>query len=514
MKKIIILIMLLVVSSVNAQLADSPWPMYHGGHKHGGQSSVDTSHVNGFVKWTFEAGGAIETSPVIGEDGTIYFGAHDNRLYAVNPDGIEKWNFYVGEPVYDDIFDVQKGILSTPAVAKDGTIYFSSLSDLFFALNPDGSEKWRHELPITSDTWTSPVIGKDGTIYIGSARRKLEGSKTHEYFDPPIGGLYAFDPDGTLKWHVVAQSDMAGSPAIGDDGTIYAFIAEGKVEADGYLKAISPDGKEIWKYHSIFSESSPSIADDGTIYFGLGGKVQGFTVGLVALSPDGKRKWFFPTSNDISLIPAIANDGTIYAGEWDGKFYAFSPDGTVKWDFDVPKGYESLISSPAIGAEGTIYFGATDGLHALNPDGTERWHYQRDIGSVVSSPAIGKDGTIYVGSWNNKLYAFGEGEIEGDISEAPAVESEGKSTCPDGIWDEREQANPKICPLDNPNLDEYERRLAEESVRDEPCLDCGPWEGEMGEEGRTGEGTPGHEEPRYERSFFARIIDWFIGLFR
>ena len=41
----------------------------------------------------------------------------------------EKWNFYVGvEPAYDDEFDVYKGILSTPAIASDGTIYFSSLS--------------------------------------------------------------------------------------------------------------------------------------------------------------------------------------------------------------------------------------------------------------------------------------------------------------------------------------------------------------------------------------------------
>ena len=69
------------------------------------------------------------------------------------------------------------------------------------------------------------------------------------------------------------------------------------------------------------------------------------------------------------------------------------------------------------GKEGTIYFGAKEGFFALNPDGTKKWHYQKEISGIVSSPAIGSDGTIYVGTWQNKLYAFGEGEIEDDISE-------------------------------------------------------------------------------------------------
>jgi hypothetical protein len=45
-------------------------------------------------------------------------------------------------------------------------------------------------------------------------------------------------------------------------------------------------------------------------------------------------------------------------------------------------------------------------LYAIHPDGTLKWAFQ--TGSwIISSPAIGSDGTIYVGSFDEHLYAFG-----------------------------------------------------------------------------------------------------------
>jgi len=67
----------------------------------------------------------------------------------------------------------------------------------------------------------------------------------------------------------------------------------------------------------------------------------------------------------------------------------------------------SILSSPAIGADGTIYSGCDNGkVYALNPDGSLKWSYQTE-GKVSSSPAIGADGIIYIGSWDGKVYAFG-----------------------------------------------------------------------------------------------------------
>ncbi len=67
----------------------------------------------------------------------------------------------------------------------------------------------------------------------------------------------------------------------------------------------------------------------------------------------------------------------------------------------------AVISSPAIGGDGTIYVGSNNGnLYALNPDGLLKWTYLTG-GWVYSSPAIGSDGAVYVGSWDNDLYAIG-----------------------------------------------------------------------------------------------------------
>ena len=64
-------------------------------------------------------------------------------------------------------------------------------------------------------------------------------------------------------------------------------------------------------------------------------------------------KWAFKTQRGISSSPAIGADGTIYFGSEDYNFYAVAPDGRLKWKFKT--NYE-IRTSPAIGRDGTIYF--------------------------------------------------------------------------------------------------------------------------------------------------------------
>ena len=46
---------------------------------------------NGTQQWAFQTGDMVTSSPAIGTDGTIYVGSWDNYLYALDPDGTEKW---------------------------------------------------------------------------------------------------------------------------------------------------------------------------------------------------------------------------------------------------------------------------------------------------------------------------------------------------------------------------------------------------------------------------------------
>ena len=119
-------------------------------------------------------------------------------------------------------------------------------------------------------------------------------------------------------------------------------------------------------------------------------------------------KWTYGTGGLIYSSPAIGADGTIYVGSDDTKLHAVNPDdGSRKWTYET---VDFIYSSPAIGPNGTIYVGSMDNkLHAVNPDGSGKWTVQwppyKTGGYIYSSPAIGADGTIYVGSMDNKLHA-------------------------------------------------------------------------------------------------------------
>ncbi len=136
-------------------------------------------------------------------------------------------------------------------------------------------------------------------------------------------------------------------------------------------------------------------------------------------------KWRFEVERLTTSSPAIGADGTIYVG---GTYlYAINPDGTIKWIF---KTEGPVQSSPAIGADGTIYVGSEDGyFYAINPDGNLKWKLGIG-GQVASSPAIGADGTIYVGG--TYLYAINpDGKLkwvfktEGPVVSSPAIGTDG-----------------------------------------------------------------------------------------
>ena len=47
-----------------------------------------------------------------------------------------------------------------------------------------------------------------------------------------------------------------------------------------------------------------------------------------------------------------------------------------------------INSSPAIGADGTIYVGSMDNyLYAINPDGTQQWAFATGVGSFPPRPS-------------------------------------------------------------------------------------------------------------------------------
>ena len=199
--------------------------------------------AEGELKWAFTTGGQVY-SPAIADDGTIYVQNGEAKLYAIqdpeqNGGLAGQWpkrggglrntisrrsplmsrhrsaaRFFVclllatlsfvsgcnssritgGEsPQVKWQFSADDRIVSTPALAEDGTIYFNSPKFLY-ALSPDGQLKWRY-FP-GADLNTSPVVGRDDSIYIMDMTCVM----------------HALNPDGSKRW--LAQIGPAPLPAV------------------------------------------------------------------------------------------------------------------------------------------------------------------------------------------------------------------------------------------------------------------------------------------------------------
>lgn len=128
---------------------------------------VDTSFFafrpDGSRKWSFPVNDGVESSPALASDGTIYFGSHNSKLYAVRDDGTH------GTKLWEHATGGQ--IIGSPAIDGDGTIYVGSRDGVVHALRPDGSLKW--SFPTDGDLQASPSLDARGVLYISTMNGTL-----------------------------------------------------------------------------------------------------------------------------------------------------------------------------------------------------------------------------------------------------------------------------------------------------------------------------------------------------
>jgi outer membrane protein assembly factor BamB/beta-lactamase regulating signal transducer with metallopeptidase domain len=350
------LIPMKLVASVESGLANSPWPKFQGGPESTGRGTG--AGATGKKRWSFQTGDNVESTPVIGADGTLYVGSGDDCVYAIDGvHGAKKWAFHTGATV-----------MSSPAVGSDGTVYVGSEDGNVYALSgSNGKLKW--SFPTGGLIYASPAIGTDGTIYIGS-------------WD---GNEYALDgATGAKKWAFLTAGPVTGNAAIGKDGTIYVGSHGKFVYAlDGLT------GAKKWSFQAGNTVNSPSISADGTIY---------------VCSWDGNA-YALDARTGADSCPAIGSDGTVYIGSNDRRVYALdSKTGDQKWEFVTNAG---VFASPTLGTDGTVYIGSKDHeFYALDgATGRKKWSYDAGAG-VSSSASIDAHGTLYFGTDNGNLVAL------------------------------------------------------------------------------------------------------------
>ncbi len=270
---------------------------------------------------------------LIDSNNTIYFGSSDNYFYALNSDGTFKWEIETSEffgPTLMNI-DLQGNLYSTnnsgklfsfnssgglnwnvtyesgfnlksPVISTDGnTIYIAGKDSNLFALNLDGSIKWKFEC---SRILTAPMVDSYDNLY---------------FIDEQ--SLFSIYPNSDIRWEF---SDFYfGSyaiPTIDYNGNIYAIATDTIPPYYKLLISLDFNGNFRWKYSFDDEESDdfwqPLICDsEGTVYIGS-------TLGYnyYAISNDGKLKWKLPLmgqKQQVDNTGSIAKDGTLYLGVHD-----------------------------------------------------------------------------------------------------------------------------------------------------------------------------------------------------
>lgn len=119
------------------------------------------------------------------------------------------------------------------------------------------------------------------------------------------------------------------------------------------------------------------------------------------------------------FTPAVGTDGTVYFGGTSKLYSCNGTDGTIEWTYETD---QLIFASPTLGDDGTVFVGdVTGSFYALHGDGTLKWKYETGAG-IFSSALVSADGTIYFGSYDFCLYALnGDGTLKWKYNFGSAV---------------------------------------------------------------------------------------------
>lgn len=303
--------------------------------------------VSGEFKWVFAisqityGGGAL-----VAPDGTIYQcvrNATINNVYAINPNGTQKW-----------AIKLDAAIGAFPALSADGVLYCLTNKSTLYALDASsGAIKWQQSLD--GATGSAVAIDKAGNVYAGTSAAiysfksnkeqnwKLEEVNVTEqatfalkdqvlYATLKNGGLVAVDmTNGTKKWTYPTTKGDAYFPIADKNGNVY-FTEKGSQT----VHAVNASGSKIWEKNvgNNLNYSGGALSTDGILYIGTqsNNKVLGLDItngnivfeetveqqvmAAVSIGPDRRLYCGTIGSNNIGSIKAFAVNKTLATDSW------------------------------------------------------------------------------------------------------------------------------------------------------------------------------------------------------
>lgn len=294
---------------------------------------------------------------------------------------------------------------------------YSMEGGTLYAIDFNGEELWKTSIDNVDKIHSGPAVDTDGTIYVGS-----------------YDGIKAVSPEGDIIWSFITGSVVLSDIALDDFGNIVFASTSGTVYK------VTSNGMEIWSLNlNGTSYSSPAIGSNEIIYFNAAGVLYAIDLsngtilwettalgvpalddeGIVyaetsmgnfnAIYPNGTIKWTAPMNHSAYGACAIGNNGMIYVNTR-GSLISFDQDGVVRWEWQHGEDY--YLNSPVLTSDGKILVYVRTTFYALDDNGNRVW--RKEVGVHYTpfdiSPAIDNDGTVYFYN-QQQLFAFGEREF-------------------------------------------------------------------------------------------------------
>lgn len=372
-------------------LADSPWPIGRGDAQATGRSKYIGPRTPN-VLWRKDMPLGILSGPVVGYNDDLFVGtraingsAGENYFYSIDKNGEDIWTY---------ITQGNRANVAGATVTNDGTIYFGSLGTTasgtggIYALNPDGTLKWRNK-----------------RFIIGLFRRYISVAKNKNIYIPWVDTLYVLEPENGNVIDSLYLPEIYGKEIVFSTGGDTIFYVP-----SGGINASTIDGELLWSYSLGNNSGVPVVDNNNKIY--LYGSQSGNRF-LYCINPNGTVNWQFPFSNTFEYFenyssPTIDRDGNIiFQTSTDDSGYVYSVNyyGNLNWKTTLGHyGNDGAFINHGLvcDAEGKIYCGSSLGLSTnfwcLDSDGTILWKLDLEGYEYDTSPAIGSDGTLYIGT--------------------------------------------------------------------------------------------------------------------
>lgn len=323
---------------------------------------------------------------VVGPDDTVYVGSGNSVRaypYALAP----KWTY----TTRSDVLGLSRG--------DDGTLYAWDFGGTLYAINPDGTQKWKTDplgaLQIRRVALTANglVVAAGGTTVrtfsaatgapgwsddVGEYVYAVAVDKSGNIWSNGISSVRKHAPTGGVLATVAAPSSPGGM-AMAPDGTIYVRAISGGVIQ---VSAVSPNATLKWSKSlsntstgraQADSLSEPAVGPDGTIYICGTPTDPNFTGGLFAVSPSAPTaaseapKWIYTHHEKCEATPAVGNNGQVYIVTDKTLLAVNASDGKLAWS--VPAGGNSTESSPVFLTNKSVVAGTSSGLISVYAGG-------------------------------------------------------------------------------------------------------------------------------------------------